>query len=96
MGEQKHFLVPPVYLVGKVLRHMQHYGTKGVLVVPYWVSAPFWVQLLESKNVFKGFVEEVLIFEDFKACITQGKNKNCFIGSDNFKSSILAIKLEFS
>ena len=32
---ENNFLVPPVYLAGKVLRHMQYYGTKGVLVVPY-------------------------------------------------------------
>ena len=92
---ENNFIVPPVYLAGKAIKHLEYYGARGVLVVPYWSSAAFWLYLVESKNRFKPFVKDCLLFEDKNGCVIQGPNKNCFIGSPNFQSSILAIRMDF-
>ena len=34
--------VPPIYLIGQVLRHAEICSAMGSLVVPAWKSAPFW------------------------------------------------------
>ena len=36
------WLVPPLYLVTRALKHAEHCKAKGTLVVPLWKSAVFW------------------------------------------------------
>ena len=89
-------IVPPVYLVPRVIKHMKHCKAKGTLIVPFWRSATFWPFLLESAQVFKPFVKEALLWENSLEIVTQGLNKKCFIGSPSFKSPILGVKIDFS
>ena len=89
------YLVPPVSKVTKTLKHMAYYNCQGVLVVPYWPSSPFWVYLVNVKGEFKSFVKDYLIFDDYQRLIVQGPNTRCFIGSENFQSAIVALKLDF-
>ena len=35
-------LVPPIFLIPRVLNHLATFGRRGTLVVPAWPSAPFW------------------------------------------------------
>ena len=90
------YLVPPVSLVGKTIKHLRFYKGKGVLVVPYWVSAHFWVYLCDPEQKFKKFIKDYLLFDDPRYCVKQGLNENCFIGSNSFRSKILAMFLDFS
>ena len=39
---ENNWLVPPVYLIGRTIFHLEACGARGVLVVPYWPSAVFW------------------------------------------------------
>ena len=32
-------LVPPIYLIPRVIAHIKRSSSKGVLVLPYWLSA---------------------------------------------------------
>ena len=34
--------MPPVYLIGRTIFHLEACGARGVLVVPYWPLAVFW------------------------------------------------------
>lgn len=90
---ENNYIVPPTSLVGKVLKHMKTSKCKGVIVLPYWPSAYFW-PLLFSEN--KTAITDRKVFGDPKVCVTQGKNKKCFIGSEKFVSPILAVNLDFS
>ena len=47
------WLCPPIYLVGKTIRHLQMCKGRGVLFVPLWESAYFWPMLTTDKNSSK-------------------------------------------
>ena len=93
---ENNYIVPPVSLVGKVIRHMSHFKSKGTIVVPYWPSATFWVFIKSRLNEFESFIKDYEIFDDHQNCVTQGKNPKCFIGSQTFQSSILALNVDFT
>ena len=94
-GGENNYLVPPVHLVPKVLKHMQYSQAKGVLVVPLWYSAAFWPQLIDTTSSFKSFVKQVICFDNPKFCVRQGQNTKCEIGSERFKSPMLAMYISF-
>ena len=39
---ENNWLLPPVSLVPRVIRHLFLCRSMGTLIVPKWVSAPFW------------------------------------------------------
>ena len=39
---------PPMFLVPRLLRHAQSTKAQGTLIVPHWVSSPFWPVLLNQ------------------------------------------------
>ena len=95
-GHDSNYLVPPVSLVSKVLKHMRSCKAHGVLVIPLWYSAAFWPQLIDSSDSFKPFIKQVMYFENPKICVSQGRNDQCAIGSRHFKSPILALRISFT
>ena len=44
------WLVPPVTLVTRVIRHVRFCLCKGILVIPYWPSAPLWPVFVDSRG----------------------------------------------
>ena len=85
-------LVPPVCIVGRVLRHLRLCGGKGVLVCPLWPSAHYWPMI---KNDFKN---EVLGFLKLKGnkILEHGYNTNSLLGSLEFKGDMVALYLDCS
>ena len=94
-AHENNYLVPPVYLVGRTIKHLRYYEGRGVLVVPYWVSAAFWVYLRNDSHNFCSFVKDYIVLENPRPYIRQGYNPNCFIGSTKFHSKLLALYLNF-
>ena len=92
---ENNYLVPPVTYVPKVLAHLKSSRAKGTLVVPYWPSAAYYPLLFTGKDAMEPFIKalEVIPFE--KGILIQGENKDCFIGSDQYKSDILVARIEF-
>ena len=46
-------LVPPIYLVPRVIRYLELCGAEGILFIPRWESAVFWpyiVRLLHPRS----------------------------------------------
>ena len=72
MGETC-WLVPPVSLVIKVSRHVCFCQCRGILVIPYWPSAPFWPFLVECRGVFRSFVIDFLFVENGKDVYLHGQ-----------------------
>ena len=56
---ENNFLVPPVYLVPRVLKHMECFRAKGVLVVPKWQSAAFYPLIINRDGTFRSFVKDM-------------------------------------
>ena len=67
------WLVPPVSLVKNVIPHVCFCQCRGILVVPYWPSAPFWPFLVERKGGFRSFVLDPLFVENGKDVYLHGK-----------------------
>jgi len=89
------YLLPPVYLIPRAIRHLESCTAKGVLVAPFWRSAAFYPIIFNRNREYELFVKDVFIIEDGNACVQQGKNPKCFIGSNKFVSSIIAMKICF-
>ena len=89
------YLVPPVYLVSRAIKQLRYYKTRGTLVVPLWFSAAFWVHIHNDRNQFLPFVKDYMIVDNPRLCVRQGTNENCFIGSEDFNSKILALYIDF-
>ena len=89
------WLVPPVFLVPKVLCHAKSCQASGALVVPYWESAPYWPMLRKKNGSFRNFVADYAVFPDTRGILELGDFKRSLLGSSRFKSPIIAIYLRF-
>ena len=86
------WLVPPIYLVGRVLAYMKQNHFSGILIVPIWRSAYFWPEIRDimtgKQRTARGYLVLGNIFKHYK-------NKKSLFGSQNWKSKTLAISLQF-
>ena len=48
---ENNWLVPPIFLIPKVLNHMVALGGRATLVVPAWPSAPFWPLIFTDEGL---------------------------------------------
>ena len=92
---ENNLLVPPVCMISKVIKHMETCKASGTLITPYWVSASFWPLVANSTTNFKTFVKDYKIMDNSKFCVSQENSSKCLIGSKDFKSKIIAMKIEF-
>ena len=88
------WLVPPVSLVKNVIPHVCFCQCRGILVVPYWPSAPFWPFLVERKGGFRSFVLDPLFVENGKMFISMGKVIVPLFGSENFSKPVFFLLLD--
>ena len=90
------WLVPPVYLLGKTIKHFcaSKTGCKAVLVCPYWTSAAFWPLIVTKFNSLQKFVKDYFVTEDARRYIKLEDYKESYIGSENFKGSFIAYYME--
>lgn len=94
-SNEANWLVPPVFLVPKVLCHAESCRASGTLVVPYWESAPYWPMLRKKNGDFRNFVVDYEVFVDTRGILELGDFKRSLLGSSRFKSSIIALHLRF-
>ena len=78
---ENNLLVPPIFLIPKVLNHMVAFGGRATLVVPAWPSAPF-------SPIFSDIFEIPLGTDVF----VLGNYKNSLFGSPNFRSGVLFLR----
>jgi len=86
--------VPPVSLAKNVIRHVCFCQCRGILVIPYWPSAPFWPFLVEHKGVFRPFVIDFLFVENGKDVYLHGANNSSLFGSENFSTPVFFLLLD--
>ena len=85
------WLFPPVYLVPRVIRHAQAAAAKGTLIVPQWISAPFWPLLFPNGVEPADFITEWLELPLSEALILPGPSgSNLFVGFPN--TPVLAVR----
>ena len=90
---EHNLFVPPVGYVIRVIYCIKSISNiKGVLIVPYWVSAPFW-SLLQNQGNFEYFVKDHVIFENTVGILRLGKYTQSLLGSKNYKGGLVALKI---
>ena len=87
------WVVPPVHLVSKALRHARSCVARGTLVAPYWESAAYWPLLRKNKYIFRKFVVATKVFHNTGGILELGDYKKSL--STRFRSSLIAVKFQF-
>ena len=76
--------VPPVHVVARAVHYLHLKMAKATIVVPFWRSSSFWPLTDKCKQFIEG-----------AEALRQGRNLNSFLGSDKFKSKVIAVRLKF-
>ena len=93
-ADDNNWLCPPVYLIPRVLRHAQNTKARATLVVPQWVSSPFWPLLYPDGINPAGFVQDCLELPRYDSLFLPGRSgSNIFKGVPN--TPVLALRLDF-
>ena len=95
-SNEVNWVVPPVFLVSKALRHAKACRASGTLVAPCWESAPFWPLLRKTDGSLRKFVTDFKVFTDTRNLLELGDFKKSLLGSRRFKTPILAIQFRFN
>jgi hypothetical protein len=89
------WLVPPVRLVTKVLKHLITCKAHGTLVVPKWESSMFWPFIIEPHNgQFKYFIKDFVEYQKPTNFFTPGSVKDSVFAVSPFVSNVLVLKVD--
>lgn len=91
---ENNWLVPPLYSVLRVMKHMLACKAEGTLIVPRWSSSPFWPMIFRQKLVYQDYITDVIEFGNPEGIFIQGSNTNSLFGSDRFMSPVLAVRIK--
>ena len=85
---------PPVHLVPRVVRHAQNTKASGTLIIPQWLSSPFWPLLFPDGLTPADFVVGVIVLPNSDTLFLPGQSgANLFKGLPN--TPVLALRLVF-
>ena len=93
--EENNWWVLPLHLIPRVIRHARSTKAKGTLVIPQWVSSPFWPLLFTNGIDPAGFIVAWTELPPIDELILPGlSGSNLFKGSPN--TPVLGIRLDCS
>ncbi|XP_062621080.1 uncharacterized protein LOC134282689 [Saccostrea cucullata] len=87
------WIVPPIYLIPRVLDYLLKCRGCGTLIAPFWESSAFWPILIS--DVFKAYIVDWRDLPVEKEFYTSGKLKSGMFGQEDLKFRMLAILLDF-
>ena len=88
---ENNWLVPPIYLIIKCIKHLCASKAMGTLIVPYWPSASFWPFLVYPDNTFREYIVNYKEFSNARGVYVLGSVPTVF--NDEFKGSVLALRV---
>lgn len=88
------WLVPPISLIPRTIKHVCSCQCRAILVVPVWPSAVFWPFLIDNEGTFRAFIVDHLYVENGKDVFEHGANKESLFGSLNFNTSAVFLLLD--
>ena len=87
------YIFPPAGLIVSVILHLAHFKSNGLIIIPAWPSASFWLRIAPDGRHLAGWAERFLRFRP-------GMVSDINIQSGTFKSpltfDILAVKFNFN
>lgn len=90
------WLVPPISLIPRTIKHVQLCQCRGVLVVPVWPSSVFWPFLIHKDGTFQQYIRDCLYVENGKHVFEHGANKESLFGSEKLNSAVLFLYIDGS
>lgn len=94
-SQDVNWIVPPISLIGRAVRHLLNCGAKGTLVVPKWKSAVFWPSLIDKNGKLLWFVKDSKEYKHPTIFFVPGSDKNS-IFTAQFNSNVIALNLDAS
>ena len=88
--------VPPISLIGRVLRHAKACDAMGTLVVPVWKSAPFWPLLCPDGSHLAFFVHQWVCTPFQPSLFIPGRSGNNIGEALTPESVVLCLWLDFT
>ena len=89
-------MVPPIGLLPRVIRHAQACEAQGSMVVPLWLSAPFWPLLCPfNTGVFTWFVREVRELPQVDTLFLPGLSGAALFNGEVPNTRVLALRCDF-
>lgn len=93
-GGENNWWCPPIHLVSRLIEHAKVTKAEGTLVVPQWVSAPFWPLLFPDGRQAAKCVKQVVELPKREDLFSPGQlGCNIFKGVPN--KAVLALRLSF-
>ena len=92
---ENNWLVPPVFSVLRVIKHLLFCKARGTLIVPKWISAPYWPYIFDENLCYRTYVSDVLEFKNTAGIFVPGTNPNSIFGKEPFITPVLAVKFQF-
>lgn len=92
--DECNWMVPPPRLASLCLAKLQKEKAPGTLVVPEWKFAPYWVELVDSKDEFVPYVREIDILP-LRDVVKKGRGNNGVFGKDSIPFRLIALKIRF-
>ena len=92
---ENNWLVPPVFSVLRAIKHLLFCKARGTLIVPKWISAPYWPYIFDENLCYRAYVSDVLEFKNTAGIFVPGTNPNSIFGKEPFITPVLAVKFQF-
>ena len=86
---------PPIALIPRVIRHAQTCSACGTLIVPCWLSAPFWPLLCPANNQFAPFVAQVIELPQERGLFLPGVSGAVLFNGEVPNTVVFALRCEF-
>lgn len=87
---------PPIALIPRVIRHAQACSACGTLIVPSWLSAPFWPMLCPIRGRFAPFVSEVVELPQQEGLFLPSVSGAVLFNGEIPNTAVLALRCDFS
>ena len=88
--------MPPVYLIGRTIFHLEACGARGVLVVPNWPSAVFWPIVFPLSGHRASIVQCIEFSDPYFVFAPAREGHETIFCPSRFRSSVLALCLDGS
>jgi hypothetical protein len=92
-GNDMNWLVPPPSMITKTLNNLRQDKAKGILIIPFWKSAPYW-PIIQKNCIFHEFIKDIHYLPQ-KDCIFTGAGKNGVLADNPLKFKMVALRIVF-
>lgn len=87
------WIMPPIYLVNRVIKQLRYQRATGVLVVPKWKSAPFWPMIVDKCGRYQAFIRDYIEYAKPQNFFVPGSDKSSIFAKRVFDSNVLVLKI---